>query len=115
MSAKIIFIFDYYDGPLSGIIDIDDLRYLFVTPFNEDDDDYENYALVYSTYNLRVDLSIFDQGNDNIVSQKKTLSYATLVSRMLGQGIQSKKMFLKFVRTQPGHHEGCFDLNVSSI
>ena len=110
MKSSIIYIFDYHDGPLSGIIEINNEKLLFLTPFSDEIDDYESYIQVYPISKLRVDLSVFDQGNDNFLSQKKILNYAKIVSRILEKKIQPKIIVVEFERISSGNHADCFGI-----
>jgi hypothetical protein len=99
MSDKLIYIVEYFDGPISGFTNVDSKNYFFVMPFNKKIDEYENHCVLYPLCTLDFNVSL-------MVDEKSIVPAHSVASRIMSRLLEGNvtKQFAvpNFERSKPG-------------
>jgi hypothetical protein len=108
---QLIYINDYYDGPLSGITSIGKNKYFFIFPFSEKDDAYESIAKLYPIDALLIYGHLSDIANANSPIEELGCDVLkSLLEIILEKSIFPIKGKLFLERTTPGITAKCFSV-----
>lgn len=116
MEMQLNYIFEFYDRPLSGILTKRSEMFLFLTPFNEFSDDYEDYQMLFPISDLIANKKIFTTKNDcKAVSVEQIVNFGKLAIQIIEKRYVGEQRHLKFQRIAAGISEGSFEVEEGEI